>query len=76
LFSCTEREALNLGIFLKEIFFQVNAWKVDKALYAEEAGGKIGFNQTVGSVDGVKIPYEMFTRAFAKWHARFAKVST
>ena len=46
IFSCTERQAANLGRFLKESLAQLIHWKTDESIFRDECSKLLGFNSS------------------------------
>ena len=74
IFTCTSKEADNLGRFLNEVLRDLGRWHKEKTLYEREAYGSKrtlqGFAMKVGS-DGKPIhflDFESFRRVLYKWH--------
>ena len=71
-FTCTAREAENLGTFLTEVLSYLSRWHKDKDVYEKEAYGPkrdlAGFSTK--TIDGkpVEFDYEDFRRILFKWH--------
>lgn len=66
IFTCTQREAENLGRFMKEMLSDLHSWHKDKNVYDREAHGKglPGFHSGTGKI----IDWEDFRKLLYKWH--------
>jgi THO complex subunit 2 len=70
IFCCTERQAANLGHFLKESLSLLLHWKSDESVYKEECAKLPGFSVTFkdsGKEAGKKASYEDFVKVVFKW---------
>ena len=80
LFMLTEREARNLGIFMKEVLSQLMAWRDSKVLYDREGAGSNNDNpgfarilrddNTVdaGDANAAPLSHADYQRLLYKWH--------
>ena len=67
-FCATDREAHNLGTFLRETLSPLRRWRFDKEAYNREAYDKPGFATAIGSDSRCK--YEQYAGVFYKWCVR------
>ena len=74
IFSCSSKEADNLGRFLNEVFRDLGRWHKDKAIYEREACGAKkqlpGFAKKVTSTGKPEtfLDFEDFRKILYKWH--------
>ena len=71
IFCCTERQAANLGRFLKESLQLLVHWKSSEQIYLEECSKLPGFSVSFAKQDGKKATYEDFVKVRA--HGCFAR---
>ncbi|KAI8819369.1 transcription factor/nuclear export subunit protein 2-domain-containing protein [Fimicolochytrium jonesii] len=87
MFSGTEDEAKNYGLFLAVVFASLSSWHNDKALFQKEAiGEKLpGFlkrwppgapNGKLDLRNGDWIDYDEFRQVLRKWHLKLSKAIT
>ena len=68
IFCCTERQAQNLGRFLKESLSLLLHWKSDESIYNEECAKLPGFSKSFDQVDQRKASYQEFVKVVFKWY--------
>jgi len=73
LFCATEGEAINLGIFLKEILAMLAEWAKAKT-FAKEFQSRPGAVSKFGEPDSPKITFEEFTKCVDSWHSRLGVI--
>ena len=76
IFCCTERQAANLGRFLKESLQLLLHWKSSEAIYADECASKPGFSVSFTKAEGTnkqKASYEDFVKVVFKWYCKILK---
>ena len=84
MFTLTETEAKNYGLFLCTCLQKLAQWHQDKALYEKECveQGLPGFVQTWRAGESLSIPvpkdrifdHETFRQLMAKWHLKLRTV--
>jgi len=73
IFCCTERQAANLGRFLKESLSLLLHWKSDEVIYREECSKRPGFSVSFNKVDQRKASYPDFVKVVFKWYCKVSK---
>ena len=77
IFTCTSREADNLGRFLNEVLRDLGRWQNDKAIFEREAYGSRrtlpGFAMRLDGAGkpAVFLDFESYRRVLYKWHQYF-----
>jgi len=73
IFSCTERQAVNLGRFLNESIKLLIHWKSSEAVYRSECASLPGFSVSFNKVDAKKASYEDYIKVVFKWFCKILK---
>ncbi len=69
-----EREATNIGIFLRQLLRQLRHWKSSDQIYESECAARTGFSVDFTEPDGSpRAAYEDFVKVMYKWHCRLLK---
>eukprot|EP01138_Halocafeteria_seosinensis_P010848 gb/GECG01011080.1/.p1 GENE.gb/GECG01011080.1/~~gb/GECG01011080.1/.p1 ORF type:complete len:1557 (+),score=171.91 gb/GECG01011080.1/:1-4671(+) len=74
--SASEREAVNLGIFLRDLLLRVNVWR-DRVDVYEKQAAKVGFASLVDGTNdenAQRFDHSSFCKAHNKWHKMLTKV--
>ncbi|KAK9917111.1 hypothetical protein WJX75_001006 [Coccomyxa subellipsoidea] len=66
-FSCTDREALNLAIFLNETFILLERWRGSESVYARECAARPGFSMSFSDPGASRTSFGDYRRLCAKW---------
>ena len=80
IFSCSENEARNYGVFLADILKNLGLWRKDQKLYEKEciSNGSPGFEKKSipASSDSLKqyFTWEEYKRLMYKWHGKLRRV--
>jgi THO complex subunit 2 len=82
IYSCTELEAKNFGLYLSILLSQLSAWEKDEALYTKECGETPGFLKskvTLPSKGSMQVPSNYYghgdyVRCHRKWQIIMRKV--
>ena len=75
--SSTEREAVNLGIFFRDILLRLNYWKQNSRAFEEQAASKIGFARRLDCTNdenAEKVPHDGFSKIHKAWHKKLTNV--
>ena len=73
IFCCTERQAANLGRFLKESLQLLMHWKSSEQVFAAECAKLPGFAVSFQTPSGKKASYEDYVRVVFKWYCKILK---
>ncbi|BDA48856.1 THO complex subunit 2 [Coccomyxa sp. Obi] len=66
-FSCTDREALNLAIFLNETFIMLERWRGNEGVYVRECLPVPGFSVSFTDPDAERTKFGAYRSLCARW---------